>query len=169
MLRIHKNCAITNRDITLGNKVMETHKTNIRGQIHNYVLNNTHNYSIFIWNFPRLCTYGLLYFLLDVFGGGGVRDRLRLCPRDITAAFGTGSREPLRVLERLLWNAQASPTWINIANEHKIKGTRRTLKVTIYKINIVPLDQTWCARRWIAQKQNKVHFCTSSINIRSAI
>lgn len=49
-------------------------------------------------------TYGLLYFL-DAFGGGGVRDRLLLRPMGIpTDCFGPGSRsrDPLRVLERLL-------------------------------------------------------------------
>lgn len=84
-------------------------------------------------------TYGLLYFLLDAFGGGGVRDRLRLWPRDMTAGFGAGSLDPLRVLERLLCNHREEFK-VNKASPAKYDYSARGAKSN--SLIIVPLCLT---------------------------
>lgn len=95
-------------------------------------------------------TYGLLYFLLEAFGGGGVRDRLRLWPRDMVGGFGAGSRDPFRVLERLLWNHPA------IYRQLPLKPGKNTIcKIERAKrerwLILVPHDRTW----WIIKINNK--------------
>lgn len=116
----------------------------------------------------KINTYGLLYFLLDAFGGGGVLDRLRLWPRDIAAGLGAGSRDPLRVLERLLWK---HPSGIFFNNYRTIRRQNKTHAAGMrhgrdkLKLNIVPLDPTFCPTWWIQRIKRRQNVFNLFLNV----